>query len=114
MSAWEPLLVAAGAAVGAPLRHWLGLRWAGPRHAGTLLANLVASLLLGLCTGLALDGHLLALLGTGFCGGLSTWSTLAVQAHDDGPGAGAAYVGLTVALGLAAFAGGFAAGAAPG
>ena len=95
------LLVALGAAVGAPLRYLLGhvldrdLPW------GTLVANLVASFLLGLFSALSLTGHQLALLGTGFCGGLSTYSAFAVKAEEH---RNWGYVVLTVAgaLGLAA------------
>ncbi|MFJ9312579.1 fluoride efflux transporter FluC [Pimelobacter simplex] len=101
------LLVALGAAVGAPLRYYLGQRLDGRRHHGTLLANLVASLLLGACAGWSLDGSALALVGTGFCGGLSTYSSLAVQTRDLGPLRGAAYAGTTIVLGLAVCALGF-------
>ncbi|MBM7508720.1 CrcB protein [Nocardioides salarius] len=91
-----PLLVALGGAGGAALRWRLGARLdsaAFPR--GTLLANLAGSLLLGLLVGLALRGHALALLGTGFCGALTTYSSFAVQAHDLGRRA-AAYALVTL------------------
>lgn len=101
------LLVVAGAALGAPLRYLLGRRFDTTWHPGTLTANTVASGLLGACVGWSLDGATLALVGTGFCGGLSTYSSLAVQARDLGPARGAAYVGLTTAVGLAACALGF-------
>ena len=45
------------------------------------------------------------LLGTGVCGALTTWSAVAVQTVDLGlrtPGRAAAYLLLTVVLGLAA------------
>lgn len=102
------LLVACGAAVGAPLRYALGQWFDGRWHYGTLVANLVSSLLLGMCVGWSLDDSTLALLGTGFCGGLSTYSSLAVQARDLGPRRGLAYAGTTIGLGLAAAALGFA------
>jgi CrcB protein len=74
------LLVALGAAVGAPLRYllgtWLDRRW---WHWGTLLVNLVGSFVLGMLVGAAVDGGRFALLGTGFCGGLTTYSAFAVQ-----------------------------------
>ncbi|WP_377320794.1 fluoride efflux transporter FluC [Pimelobacter simplex] len=101
------LLVALGAAVGAPLRYYLGQRLDGRWHHGTLLANLLASLLLGACAGWSLDGSALALVGTGFCGGLSTYSSLAVQTRDLGPVRGAAYAATTIVLGLAVCALGF-------
>ena len=66
-------------------------RRAPPRRAGCpgarSLVNVVGSFLLGLCVGLALDGHALALVGVGFCGGLTTYSAFAVQTHARGPAA---------------------------
>lgn len=91
------LLVALGAALGAPLRylagHWLDRRL----HWGTLLVNLVGSFVLGALVGGAVEGHAMALLGTGFCGGLTTYSAFAVQSVRGGPRQGAAYVVVTVA-----------------
>jgi len=77
-----PLLVALGAAVGAPLRYLLGHFLDRELPYGTLIANYVASFLLGLFAALSLTGHELALLGTGFCGGLSTYSAFAVKAEE--------------------------------
>lgn len=106
-------LVALGAAVGAPLRYWLWRRLDLPgRPTGTLLANTGGSLLLGVLSGLALGGHLLALLGTGFAGALTTWSTLAVQTHGLGRRRGSAYVLTTLVLALGACTLGFLGGAA--
>lgn len=105
------LLVALGAAVGAPLRfvagHHLDGRW--PR--GTLLVNVVGSFLLGLLAALALHGSVstsaLALVGTGFCGALTTWSSLAVRSVELGPRRGTAYALGTVTLALGAAALGY-------
>jgi CrcB protein len=106
------LLVALGAAVGAPLRflaaHQLDRRF--PR--GTLLVNVVGSAVLGFCAARALDGSALALVGTGFCGGLTTYSAFAVQTHDAGWLRGTAYAAATIVLGVGAAAVGFAAGQA--
>ena len=77
-----PLLVALGAAVGAPLRYLLGNFLDRELPYGTLIANFVASFLLGLFSAMSLTGHELALLGTGFCGGLSTYSAFAVKAEE--------------------------------
>lgn len=104
------LLVAVGAAVGAPLRyvtaHLLDGRRHDPRHDGfhwgTIGVNVAGSFLLGLFSGLALTGSTMALLGVGFCGALTTFSAFAVHAHDLGPRKGAVTVALTVvpAIGL--------------
>ncbi len=91
------LLVALGAAVGAPARllsaHLLDGR-RGPLHAGTLLVNLVGSAFLGWLVGHGIDGRPLALLGTGFCGAFTTYSAVAVQSVDRG-----GFAGLTYAVG---------------
>ena len=105
--------VALGAAVGAPLRFlvsgWLDGRRppGGPGEApglpwGTLLVNVVGSLVLGWSVAQALDGALAGLVGVGFCGGLTTYSSFAVQTVALGPRRGSAYAALTVVLALAA------------
>jgi CrcB protein len=79
------LLVALGAIVGAPLRYLVD-RAVRARHDttfpwGTLTVNVAASLLLGFLAGA--DAHvpaaMAALLGTGFCGALSTYSTFGYE-----------------------------------
>jgi len=76
------LLVALGAGLGATLRltlaHTLDARW----PTGTMAVNVAGSFLLGAFTALALSDSVLALLGTGFCGGLTTFSALIVQSVD--------------------------------
>jgi CrcB protein len=96
------LLVALGAAVGAPVRYLAGHLLDGRLHWGTLVVNLAGSALLGALLGAAVDGHWLALLGTGFCGGLTTYSSFAVQSVQGGPRRGTAYVVMTVTGCLAA------------
>ncbi|WP_404380040.1 CrcB family protein [Knoellia locipacati] len=80
------LLVALGAAVGAPLRyavnHWMRERWGATPTAGTLAVNVIGSLVLGVVVGAGVDGSRLALVGTGFCGSLTTFSTLALELQD--------------------------------
>ncbi len=101
------LWVALGAAFGVPLRFTLGKLFDGRFHTGTLAANTGASMLLGLCVGWSVDGAAFALVATGFCGGLSTYSSFAVQTRDLGARAGTTYAALTLVLGLAASALGF-------
>lgn len=70
-----PLYVALGAAVGAPLRFLAALWLPGPR--ATLLVNVIGSALLG---GLVhASPSVAALLGTGLCGALTTFSTFSVE-----------------------------------
>ena len=78
------LLVAAGAAVGAPLRYLAGHFLDDRVHGGTLLVNLLGSLLLGWLVGHGVGDDALALFGTGFCGALTTYSAMAVQAAQAG------------------------------
>ena len=79
------LLLAVGlaGAVGSVLRYLVDGavqdRVSGPFPCGTLTINLAGSFILGLLTGLlwyhGLSGHVKEVLGVGFCGGLTTWST---------------------------------------
>jgi CrcB protein len=74
-----PLLVVAGALVGAPLRLLvtrLAARGGRDPARGTLAVNVVGSALLGLVMGAAATPPaVVALVGTGFCGTLTTFST---------------------------------------
>ena len=73
------LLVVAGALVGAPLRLWVtrfASRRGGDPALGTLVVNVAGSALLGAMTGASgASAAVLALLGTGFSGALTTFST---------------------------------------
>lgn len=83
MSAGLTLGVAAGGAAGAAARFVtdgaLGARVRGAFPVATLLINVVGSLLLGVLTGLVLfsaaSDTWRVVLGTGFCGGFTTFST---------------------------------------
>lgn len=80
-----PLAIALGALVGAPARYLtdraIQSRYETPFPLGTLTVNLVASFALGAVTAAAgrLDPAVVALLGTGFCGALSTYSTFGYE-----------------------------------
>jgi fluoride exporter len=108
------LLVALGAAVGAPARY-LTDRAVQARHDtvfpwGTFTVNVVGSFLLGLVTSAVTRGLLpagvLAAVGTGFCGALTTYSTFGYETlrlAEEGAGLEAvANVLASVAAGLAA------------
>lgn len=80
------LLVVAGAVVGAPLRYLTDLL-VQSRHDtvfpwGTLTVNVSGSLVLGAVAGAVSGGApiwLLTLIGTGFCGALTTFSTFGFE-----------------------------------
>lgn len=81
------ILVIVGAAIGAPARY-LTDKAVQTRHDtafpwGTFSANVLACLVLGAVTGAALTGaagaSTQALIGTGFCGALSTYSTFSLE-----------------------------------
>lgn len=104
-----PLLVAIGAAIGSVLRYLAAHFLDEERFpTGTLAVNVVGSFLIGVFSAMTLSGSTMALLGVGFCGGLTTYSAFAVGAHRRGWGRGAAYAVVTLTLALAACALGFA------
>lgn len=98
------LLVALGAAVGAPLRYLAGLFLDARTPWGTLAVNLVGSATLGGLVAGGVEGRPLALLGAGLCGGLTTYSTFAVQSVRAGRRRGSAYAVATIIGCLAAAA----------
>ena len=98
------LYVALGAAVGAPLRFLTAHLLDGRLPWGTVLVNVTGSFLLGALGGLGLGVGTAALLGTGFCGALTTFSAFAVQTHERGLRDGLLVVLLTVPPALAACA----------
>jgi fluoride exporter len=114
------VLVLLGGAVGAPLRYLTDLL-VQSRHDtvlpwGTLSVNFAGSLVLG-ATAAAVSAHgapawVLTLVGTGFCGALTTFSTFGfetVRLVEDGSWSEAlGNVALSVAAGLGACAAGWA------
>lgn len=105
------LLVALGALVGAPLRFVL-VRLDAEFPTGMLLVNVLGSGLFGLFAALSPGEAWWALLGTGFCGGFTSFSTFALQSVQRGLRGGAAYVVATTAFSVGACALGWAAGIA--
>ena len=117
-------LVLVGGALGAPSRYLVD-RWVQSRHAspfpwGTSVVNVAGGALLGVVAGAvsAADGPrwLLTLVGTGLCGALTTFSTFSFETfrlvEEGSARVAAAYVGLSVAVGLAVCALGWEVGTA--
>ena len=106
----ELLLVAAGAVPGAVLR------WQVALHVGdqNLLVNVLGAALLGLLAGLPAARRRQLLVGIGFCGSLTTfssWTLAAMKQLSAGDWAAAlGLIGLTLGLGLGAAALGFSLG----
>ncbi|MBQ1049500.1 CrcB family protein [Micromonospora sp. C51] len=119
------ILVALGAALGAPLRYLIDRAVQGRHDSvlpwGTFVVNVVGSLLLGVliggAAGGAVPGDLFTLLGVGLCGALTTYSTFGyetIRLFEDGArlpalvnagvsvvaALGAAFVGVTLAEAL--------------
>jgi len=105
------LLVVLGAAVGAPLRYVVS-RLDGYVPRGMLAVNTVGSGLFGLFAALSLCEAAWALLGIGFCGGFTSFSTFAVQAVERPARAAAGYVAATTVLAVGACALGWLVGTA--
>jgi len=98
------LLVVLGAAVGAPLRY-LADRAVQSRHDsgfpwGTFTVNVVGSFILGML--IDAPGSVGALLGTGFCGALTTYSTFGYETIRLLEGRSHAYAVLNVVASVAA------------
>jgi CrcB protein len=116
-----PLLVVAGALVGAPLRllaeRIAMVRRGHPSVVGTLAVNVAGSAVLGLLAGLGnAPPAVVALVGTGFCGTLTTFSTFGYEvvrlAEERARDRSARYLTGTLVLGLGAAAAAYALGSA--
>ncbi len=85
----QALLVFLGGGLGSVARYWISLKLNNFENAipfGTLLANILGSLLIGFIFGYSSRTGLLSenqslLLATGFCGGFTTFSTFAYENH---------------------------------
>jgi fluoride exporter len=108
-------LISLGGAAGSNARYWIGLwfraqPWAQEYTWGTFVINVSGSLLLGVVAAVFKDraGPGFLLLGTGFCGGYTTFSTFSLEVAEaiqkgrwDLAGL---YAGTSVLGGLIAFA----------
>ena len=113
------VFVIVGAVVGAPLRYLTDLL-VQSRHDsvfpwGTLSVNAAGSLILGAVAGAfsgGAPGWLLTLLGTGFCGALTTFSTFGLEtvrlAEDGSVLEAVLNAGASLLIGMVACAGGWA------
>ena len=114
--------VCLGAAFGAPARYlvdrFVQSRLDAVMPWGTLCVNVIGSFVLGFITGLAthhdVSGSVMAVVGPGFCGALTTYSTLSYETlrlYEDGARLYAgANLGLSLVTGLSAAVAGFGAG----
>ncbi len=108
-----PLLVVLGAAAGAPLR-LLAIRIAGPLpERATLAVNVMGSAILGVLLGLGdVPAAVTTLVGTGFCGALTTFSAVGADVvrliEERTLGRAVGHLLATLVLGLGAAAAGYA------
>lgn len=113
------LLVAAGAAVGAPLRYLIDRivqrRHRSPLPWGTMTVNVIGSALLGAIMATTVSGghhDLQLLVGVGFCGAFTTYSTLSYEtvrlAQERARWAAAANAAVSIVAGLLSAAAGYA------
>ncbi len=108
-------LLIVGGSCGAMARHSVGA-WILKHEKrafpfGTLTINLLGSMILGIVTGLGLNGSLGILLGEGFCGAFTTFSTFSLETvqliRGHARRKAAAYAALSAVCGTVLFAAGF-------
>jgi CrcB protein len=106
MTPAQLLLVMVGAAVGAPVRYltdrWVQRRFDPAMPWGTFTVNVGGSALLGVLAAAVVAGDLgplpVALLGAGFCGGLTTFSSFGWETHQLSDEGAVGLAGLNVGL----------------
>ncbi|WP_424813286.1 fluoride efflux transporter FluC [Roseococcus sp. YIM B11640] len=102
------IVVAAGGATGSVLRWLFSVAFNGPGWPwGTIAVNVLGSAVMGALAGHGLSGQARLFWMTGVLGGFTTFSAFSLEAAtlwERGWMDGAAYVGLTLVLGLGAFA----------
>lgn len=111
-------MVVLGAAVGAPLRfvtdrvvqsrHDTGFPW------GTLVVNVAGSFVLGTVLGSTASPTVVALVGTGFCGALTTYSTFGYETVQLAAGGSRLFAALNAVVSVSAGLGAAALGLATG
>jgi CrcB protein len=119
IGAADVLLVAVGGAAGSAARYLVGVAALGASAQlpwGTFLVNVAGSFALGVVLGALPPGGVRLLLGTGFCGGFTTFSTFSSEvvalAERGAIARAGAYAAASVALGVAAVVAGAAVGRA--
>jgi CrcB protein len=111
------VLLAVGGACGSIARYRLGI--ALLKHAkhgfplGTFIINALGTLLLGILCGFGISGGAYFLLGDGFCGGFTTFSTFSAESVElikrKEIMKSIVYIAVSICVGLAFFAGGYSA-----
>jgi len=110
-------LLGIGGACGAIARFRLGalfLKHERMFPLGTFIINIIGALLLGIFCGLKLSGNPYILLGDGFCGAFTTFSTFMVESvllmQEGATKKSIVYIILSVVMGLLCFFAGYVAG----
>jgi CrcB protein len=117
VGAWIGLALVGGVGAVARFRidRTISARREGEFPLGTFTINVVGAFILGLLTGTSVTGTRLFILGTGFLGSFTTFSTWIFETDrlvEDGEEAAAlANLGISIAAGLAAAGAGWAIGA---
>lgn len=109
------MLTAAGGAVGAVVRYFVGMLvsavWGSSFPWGTLAVNSMGSFLMGAVCACQISAPASAFIMQGFCGALTTFSTFSLDNfrlfREGNPGKASANIFMNLALGIGAAAVGF-------